>query len=465
MVDLAASAPPPDSVPSQDQAPRNPAPGSDLANDLIPQGELETAPTPPLAGATWALFVAIGLVMMGNGLQGTLLGVRSESEGFSIFVAGIVMAGYFAGFFAGSRYAEHVLGNVGHVRVFAALASTASAAVLLHSIFVNPISWFLMRFVFGLCMAGIYVVAESWLNDLATNKNRGTLLSMYMVVTMLGVSLGQLLLNVADPDGFGLFILASVLVSMSLVPISLSATSSPRMPIFSTLPARDLAKLAPTGLVTSFFGGLAAGTLLAVGVVYAAFAGLETSRITLFVAAPMAGSVITQLPIGRLSDRLPRRGMIFAITLAAAGVAVLLTVVDPGSWLAVGLMAALGGVMFPLYSLGIAYTNDFLPPDKILGASGTLVRINGSGAIIGPVLTGLLMAAIAPVMFFVVIAGAHLAIGAYVLYRMLVIEAIDVDDQRDFVALPVRASAVAASLLPRRRRKDTPEQVRRRDHS
>lgn len=419
-------------------------------------------PTPPLAGATWALLLAIGLVMMGNGLQGTLLGIRSEAAGYSILVAGIVMAGYFAGFLAGSRYAEYVLSRVGHVRVFAALASTASTSVLVHAVTESPYIWFVMRFAFGLCMAGIYVVAESWLNDLATNKNRGTLLSVYMVVTMGGVSVGQLLLNVADTSGFALFVLASILVSMSLVPISLSATSSPRMPTFSSMPVAELAKIVPTGLVTSFFGGFAAGALFGVGAVYASFVGMSTARVSLFLAAPMIGSVLTQLPIGWLSDRVPRRGMIFAISAIATAIALVLVGVEAGSWTAVLLMAGLGGVMFPLYSLGIAYTNDFLAPEKLLGASGTLVRVNGTGAVAGPLVTAALMATIRPAAFFAVVAAAHAAIGLYVLYRMFVVEAIDIDEQRRFVPLPVRASAVAASMLPRRRRAQTPKQRRRR---
>lgn len=403
--------------------------------------------------------------MMGNGLQGTLIGVRSETAGFGTFISGVVMAGYFIGFLAGSRYAQHVLATVGHVRVFAALASSASTAVLVHSIIVTPVSWFAMRFVFGLCMAGIYVVAESWLNDLATNKNRGMLLAVYMVVTMLGASIGQLLLNLADPGGFTLFILASILVSLSLVPISLSATSSPRMPELSTLPLRDLARQVPTGLVTSFFGGCAAGALIGLGAIYASIIELPTSRLTLFLAAPMAGAVITQLPLGKISDLVPRRGMIFVLAIAATAICAALTLTPPDSFTTIVLMGLLGGLMFPLYSLGIAYTNDWLTPDKILGASGALIRVNGTGAIAGPLVGGALMSIFNPDMFYVVMGGAHVAIAAYVLYRIFVIEAISVEAQRRFVPFPARGTAVAASMPRRRRRLVVPQLRRRRDHS
>ena len=169
---------------------------------------------PSHAAKTWALFVGLGLMMMGNGLQGAVLGLQAEDAGFGLGVTGLVMTGYFVGFLVGSRYAEHALRAVGHIRVFAALASVASSTALVHAVIVNPIAWAAMRFVFGLCMAGLYVVVESWLNDLASNETRGRLLGLYMLVGMGGLSLGQLLLNAADPLTFTLLAVASMLVSL-----------------------------------------------------------------------------------------------------------------------------------------------------------------------------------------------------------------------------------------------------------
>ena len=187
--------------------------------------------------------------MAGNGLQGSLIGVRSETEGFSVTVAGFVMAAYFAGFLFGSRVAESLIANVGHIRVFAGLASMASTAVLIHALFIDPITWGLMRFVTGLCMAGLYVTEESWLNDLATNATRGRLLSRYMIVTMGGMTIGQFLLDVADPDGVKLFLLASVLVSASLIPVVLSASSNPPLVVPERMSLRELACIVPFDFV------------------------------------------------------------------------------------------------------------------------------------------------------------------------------------------------------------------------
>jgi len=262
-------------------------------------------PKTSVAAATWALFVGLALVMVGNGLNGSVLGVRSEEAGFSLAVTGIIMAAYFAGFLVGTVYTERALKRVGHIRVFAALASTASSVVLLQAVSVTPPTWIITRFLFGACMAGIYVVVESWLNDLATNETRGRLLSVYMFVTMGAVGVGQLLLNVEDNSGFALFIVVSVLVSLSLVPVTLSASSAPPLAVPEPMGFRPLLSRVPTGVVSSFFSGAAAGALLGMGAVYASQVGMSSARLSLFLAAPMVGALLFQFPIGFIADKLP----------------------------------------------------------------------------------------------------------------------------------------------------------------
>ena len=175
----------------------------------------------------WALLLGMGIMMLGNGLQGTLLGIRAVTEGFGTTITGLVMSSYYVGFLAGSTLVPKIVKNVGHVRVFSALSALASASVLVHLAFVDPLTWSAMRFLTGFCYAGLYVVAESWINDRATNETRGQLLSVYTLVLFSGLALGQLLLNVANPDGQFLFLLTSVLISLAMVPIALTAGSAP----------------------------------------------------------------------------------------------------------------------------------------------------------------------------------------------------------------------------------------------
>ena len=399
--------------------------------------------------ASSALLFGVGLLMTGNGLQGALLGVRADAEGFGLAVSAFVMAGYFAGFLLGPQVTERYLSTVGHIRVFAALASVASSAVLMHLVSVTPAMWIVMRFVFGFCMAGSFVVAESWLNDMATNATRGRILALYMVVTMGGMAGGQLLLNVADPAGFKLFLVASVLVSVALVPISLSATSKPPLAAPKPLSLRELYRLVPSGVVISFWVGVAQGTLIGIGAIYASASGLDSSEVALFLAALTIGGLVWQWPIGRLSDRVARRGVILLTAVGATAAGLVLTEIDPASPGAVVMMFLLGGTTFPLYSLGIAHTADWIDNEHLNGASAVLVRTSGIGALFGPVVAGSLMAGIDLSAFFWVVSAAHVIIAAYMGYRIVFKDAAPIHRQRRFVPFPARASAVVVNLIRR----------------
>ena len=403
-------------------------------------------------GAVQSLLVGVALVMACNGLLRVSLGVRAEIEGFGLIVTGVVMAGYFLGFLLGTKAAEHFLATVGHIRVFAALASVASAAALLHVIWVHPVFWTLLRFVFGLCLAGILVTVESWLNDMATNATRGRMLSRYMIVTMGGMGLGQLMLVSADPAGFKLFVVSSALISVALVPVALSASTAPPLSVPEPISLRKLIKIVPLGILTSFWVGVSQGCLMGLGAYYAASEGLPTSRISLFVVAPVVGSIALQWLIGSASDRVPRRQVILVVAVIAAASAGLHVLVSPGSVLSLSLMFVHGGATFPLYSLAVATTADSVSPAQLTGASASLVRVSGVGAVVGPTLGGALMALIAPWGYFAVPVVAHAVIAVYVVYRMFVQPALPVEEQGPFDPWPVRASAMAANLLRRPRR-------------
>ena len=403
-------------------------------------------------GAVRSLLASVVLVMACNGLLRVALGVRAELEDFGLVVTGVVMAGYFLGFLFGTRAAEYFIATVGHIRVFAALASMGSAASILHVIWVHPVSWTLLRFAYGLCLAGLLVTVESWLNDMATNATRGRMLSRYMIVTMGGMGAGQLMLNVADPGGFKLFVLSSVLISLALVPVSLSASTAPPLVVPEPISLRSLVKIVPLGLFTAFWVGVSQGCLMGLGAFFAATEGLSDIRISLFVVSPIVGSVVFQWLVGSVSDRVRRRYVILVVAAAAAGSAGLHLLVEPGTALSLLLMFVHGGATFPLYSLAVATTADSVSPAQLTGASASLVRVGGVGAVIGPTLGGALMAIIAPWAYFAVLVGAHAVIALYVVQRMFVQPPLPVAEQGQFDPWPLRASAVAAYLLRRPRR-------------
>ncbi|MCH7930834.1 MAG: MFS transporter [Proteobacteria bacterium] len=399
---------------------------------------------------TWVLLLGIALLMMGNGLQASLLGVRASLEGFSTAATGLVMSAYYVGFLLGSTLAPRVLRRVGHVRVFAAFASLASAAALIHVVFVDPAAWAAMRLVTGFCFAGLYVVAESWLNDRATNETRGRLLSIYVAVILGGMASGQLMLNAADPGGFELFILVSVLVSVAVIPMLLTATPTPSFDAPSHVGLRQLYAISPLGLVGSLGIGMAHGVLIGMGAVYAEKAGLSVAQISLFMGLVFVGGAALQWPIGRISDVFDRRRVIMLVTFLAAAVALAAVVVAdvsrPGLLV---IMCLFGGLSLPMYALCIAHTNDFLEPGQMVAASASLVLVQGVGATVGPLAAGAMMSFAGPSAFFWCLAVVHAAIGAFALYRMSVRVALPLEEQGPYAPVAPTTSPVAASLAPK----------------
>lgn len=367
---------------------------------------------------SWALLLGILLLMLGNGMQSTLLGVRGAIEGFSPAELSVVMSAYFAGFLLGSRAAPLMIRRVGHVRVFAALGSFISAILVLFPALPDPVAWTVMRVVIGFSFAGVYVVAESWLNDGATNETRGQALSLYVIVQMAGIIAAQGLLVLGDPADFILFIIPSVLVSLAFAPILLSVSPAPVFATTKPMTLRALYGVSPLGLVGSFLmGGVFAATY-AMAAVFGTEAGLSVAQISLFVATIYTGGLVCLYPIGWLSDRIDRRVLIAAL---AGGCALVMAwaVLAAGSFTALLVIAfVIGGVSNPLYALFIAYTNDFLDPSDMAAASGGLIFANGLGAVSGPLLLGWLMNVYGASAFFGYVGVILAVLSGYAVWRM-----------------------------------------------
>lgn len=367
---------------------------------------------------SWALLLGMMLLMVGNGLQGTLLGVRGGIEGFSTFDMSIVMSAYFAGFLGGSRLAPEMIRRVGHVRVFAALASFISAILILYPAFAHPVAWALGRVVIGFCFSGVYVTAESWLNNSADNTNRGKTLSVYMIVQMFGIVCAQVLLVMGDAGGYALFIVASVLVSISFAPILLSISPTPAFETTKPMPLKTLIETSPLGCFGMFLLGGVFSAQFGMSAVYGMAAGLTIVQISMFVSSIYVGALLMQYPIGWFSDYIDRRVVILIV--AAVGGAMSLVGFLFDHYFGALLVAAfvIGGTSNPLYSLLIAYTSDYLEADDMAAASGGLIFINGMGAIMGPLVTGWMMDIFGTQAFFMVIAILMLTLTGYAGYRM-----------------------------------------------
>ena len=367
--------------------------------------------------ASWALMAGMFLLQVGNGVQGTLVGVRGGIEGFSTFEMSFVMSAYFVGFLGGARLTPEMIRRVGHIRVFAALGSFISAAMVLYPTVTDPIAWTVLRIVIGFCFSGVYVTAESWLNNASSNENRGKSLSLYMIMQMAGLVAGQGVMSLGDPGGYLLFIVPSVLVSISIAPILLTAT--PTLAFESTKPMsiRRLFQVSPLGAVGILLMGGVFSAIFGMSSVFGTEAGLGVAQISGFIAMIFLGGMFLQAPIGWLSDRIDRRRLVLAC--AIVGVISALGGAVAANSYSVLLAAAflIGGMSNPLYALIIAHTNDFLDADDMAAASGGLIFLNGIGAITGPLITGWLMGLTGPAGFFLFIAILMAALAGYTLYR------------------------------------------------
>lgn len=404
---------------------------------------------------SWALFLGLSLLMAGNALQGSLLGVRAVIEGFSSESYGFVSAGYFAGFLFGSYATPRMLRRVGHVRVFAALASLISAAFIIYAAVIDPIAWFAMRILVGFCFSGVYIVCESWLNDSATNETRGQTLGAYMFVQYAGIVAGQLMLNLSDPAGYDLFVLLTVMVSVSFTPILLTVSPAPLYETARPLSLRELFKASPLGFVGSLALGGAFGAMFGMSSVYATRIGLSIPEITILLTALYMGAVIFIGPVAVISDRMDRRQLIIILGVAACAACVMAIMVGKWAPFSVagipvyalyGFALLIGGLANPLYSLLIAHTNDYLESDQMASASGGLVFLNGLGAMMGPVAVGYSMATFGDGAFWGFQGICLLAIGVYGLYRMTQRRSVAVEDAAPYATVGPRMTAVATEL-------------------
>jgi MFS family permease len=367
---------------------------------------------------TWPLLMGVMLLMVGNGVQGTILGIRGSGAGFSTFQLSIVMSSYFLGFLFGSVLAPRMLRRVGHVRVFAALGSAISAILIVYPVVPDWLAWSLLRVLAGFAFSGIYITAESWINNTATNETRGQALSAYMITQMIGIIASQVLLNLPDASGFTLFILPSVLVSLAFMPILLAPTPAPAFDTARRLSFRRLFAISPLGCVGMLLTGGIFSAMFGMASVWGSQAGLSLRDISIFVGAMYVGGLLLQYPVGYLSDRNDRRTLIMGLSFVAALAMVIAMLPGLPFWALIGVALVLGGITNPIYALLIAYTNDFLTREDMAGASAGMIFLNGFGAIFGPLLTGWIMGLVGPSGFFLFIGLLFLALGGYAAWRM-----------------------------------------------
>ncbi len=395
----------------------------------------------------WPLFLGILFICLGNGLQGTLTSWRADYEGFSVITTGLVMSGYFLGSFASSLIAPGQIKKTGQIRTYAAFASIASIAILIQLLFIEPPVWFVARFLSGFCVAGIMIIVEGWLNSISSNENRGQLFSIHMIVVWSGLALGQGLFVLDDPTGVNLFLLASILLSISLIPILLTEIKIPNVKLQEFLGFKALWKASPSGIATIGISGLASASFFGVGTIYAIQSGLNVSETALFMTLFIGFGAISQWPLGWLSDKIDRRKVILLCCSMVIGICALLAVFDFSTTTFLILNGLIGASTLPLYSLGVAQTNDRLKPSQMVSASGTIIFVYSIFAALGPITMSYFLNAFNSLGFLIYLSLIHLVIAVTVLVMMFVHADVAESKQSDFQVMSQRPSLVGMEVI------------------
>ncbi len=396
-----------------------------------------------------ALLLGIAVLNVGSGALIAIIGVRLSAAGAPSLVIGVITSAYFLGLLGGSVFGARVIDRVGHIRAFAVYAAADAISILLLVIVESLAAWVVLRLVAGYCMAGLTMVAESWLNHRATNVTRGRVLSLYIIVMNGAFAAGPLLLNLGDPAGAGLLVFSGILFVASLLPVALTRTGNPEIGKQARVSLRRLFALSPLGVLGALAIGLVESAVFGLGAVYGEATGLDTARISVFLAVTLGGVLVVQYPIGVLSDRFDREKVILVVAAAAAVAAALIAAAGtPAFWLLLGLGFVTGGLASPLYPLSVAETNDWIEADELVAAGAGLVLAYSVGASVGPLAGALAMEWLGPGGLFAFAAAVLAALAAYALYRVIKGLAKPAAEQTEFWSASW-VSPVAAGLDPR----------------
>lgn len=394
-----------------------------------------------------ALFLGSALLMFGGGLQGLLLSVRGAEEGFSTLALGLIGTGWSAGFIAGSLWVPALVKRAGHIRAYSVMAAVGTITILLNLLWINDVGWILLRVFSGFCFAGAAMIVESWLNEVSDNKNRGSVFSIYVTINLAASTVGQLTMSITGVQGHLPFILGALAFICALLPMALTTTPQPIPLATSKIDIRLLIATSPVAALASFCVGMTNGTFGTLAPVFGYYRGLSPNDIAYLMSIPIVLGALSQIPFGRLSDRIDRRWVIIILSIlgAIAGLAMLAS--NPTSWMMYALFALYGFAAFPVYGIAVAHANDFAKEGDFAGiASGMLVTY-GVGLAIGPAFAALIMNATAPVALFAVTATFHVVLAVVAFIRMRVRPINVEDDREDFRMVPIRTSTPATVAL------------------
>lgn len=397
----------------------------------------------------FSLLLAIGILLLGNGLLGTALSMHAGIASFSDLVTGIIMSAFFIGYVIGSYLCPRLISEVGHIRAFAVLAAFGSVSVIMHGLIVDPVVWWFLRIISGIAMVGLYLVVESWLNTLIPSQYRGKVFSVYVAITLLSMGIGQYLILFYGAGTLATYALCAIFFILALVPISITRLTQPAQVAVPELILRRLIKISPLGVAGVLVTGVGNGAFWGLGALYAYNMGYSEIGVAIFMSSVIFGGAFLQVPIGHLSDRYDRRKILMFVSLTSMLLALSIVMLSGHSQTLLMISTVLyGGFSFSVYSLSVAHTNDHIEPHEVMNATRGLLLVNGIGAAIGPILAGIFMQLIGPQGLMIYLAVVFGVLLLFALHRMYISEPVPASEQSDFVPM-ARTGTAAVEMDPR----------------
>ncbi len=385
-----------------------------------------------------ALLFGAAFLFVAHGAHGMIIPLRGDLEGFSKSIIGLIGAGWAVGYILGCLHMPRIVQRVGHVRAFGAVSATCAIVILALFIAIDATTWIVLRALAGFCTAGAYMIMESWLNERSTNDIRGTVFSIYVIISTLAMTAGQLMLSWQNMAGVMPFIAVAIFYCLSLLPTALSRAKSPEPLQDISLDLRSLYHNSPVALVGCFLVGITNSAYGNFAALYGKEIGLSVAMIAIMLSAALVGGSVTQLPIGRLSDKFDRRHVMIYVAMLASITGFVIWIVNPeNANIVLAIMFVFGGLNFPLYSIAVAHANDYAKSENFVNVAGGLLLVYGIGTMVGPPLGAASMDVLGSAGLFVCTAFVHATIALYTLYRLGRRKPVSDKERVEFQGLPV----------------------------
>lgn len=381
------------------------------------------------------LLMAAGILLAANGLQGTLIALRADHEGFGPIVIGLISAAYFTGFLLATWFAPRLIASVGHIRTFAGMAAIAAAFTLVLVLVIDPYAWMAIRCLMGFCFCGLATTIESWLNSRSSNADRGRVLGVYRVVDLTSVTAVQFLLPIFPPSTQAIFSITAILFCLSMVPVCLMDRSRPQAPAQVKLDLPAIWRISPLACMGCLAIGLTNSAFRMIGPLYAKEIGLDVTGIALFVSAGIVGGAVMNFPFGWFSDIYGRRLGVIIATMGAMGAGIYLSGFAASSVEIYAGSFAFGAFALPLFSLSAAHANDRAGAESYVLVAAGLMFFFSLGAIFGPLMASIVIDLFGPSAFFTYTSIVHGALIIVTLIRMRRRGPVPANSRTRFVAL------------------------------